>query len=117
MAANDYHVIVYEILAYLYDCLKNGIDPDIEAIKNYQKVHGISARYWSYVLVHLLDDGYIEGAEKIKVMGAPWAHIKMMDDLAITPKGIGYLMDNSLMEKVKKEAVAVVSAIAAKYIG
>ena len=35
MAANDYHVIVYEILAYLYDCLKNGIDPDIEAIKNY----------------------------------------------------------------------------------
>ena len=77
----------------------------------------ISARYWSYVLVHLLDDGYIEGAEKIKVMGAPWAHIKMLDDLAITPKGIGYLMDNSLMEKIKKEAVAVVSAIATRYIG
>lgn len=40
-----------------------------------------------------------------------------MDDLAITPKGIGYLMDNSLMEKIKKEVVAVISAIATKYIG
>lgn len=26
MAANDYHVIVYQILAYLYECLKDGRD-------------------------------------------------------------------------------------------
>lgn len=29
MARDDYHVIVYQILAYLYQCLKNGSPVDV----------------------------------------------------------------------------------------
>ena len=35
MAANDYHVIVYQILAYLYACLKDGVDVDLASIDQY----------------------------------------------------------------------------------
>ena len=30
MAQNDYFVIVYRILKYLYDCLKKGEKPEVE---------------------------------------------------------------------------------------
>lgn len=30
MAQNDYFVIVYRVLKYLYDCLKKGEKPEVE---------------------------------------------------------------------------------------
>lgn len=50
MAKNDYHVIVYRILLYLYTCLK-----------------GEGERYWHYILCSLLDYGFISGAIRIEV--------------------------------------------------
>lgn len=37
MAANDYHVIVYQILAYLYACLKDGVDVDLASIEQFKE--------------------------------------------------------------------------------
>ena len=37
MAANDYHVIVYQILAYLYACLKDGVDIDLASIEQFKE--------------------------------------------------------------------------------
>ena len=37
MAANDYHVIVYQILAYLYSCLKDGVDVDLASIEKFKE--------------------------------------------------------------------------------
>ena len=47
MAKDDYHVIVYQILAYLYQCLKTGKDVDSKMLSvdsdyflvNEQKIH------------------------------------------------------------------------------
>ncbi len=33
MAKDDYHVIVYQIIAYLYQCLKNGNDVDTRLLQ------------------------------------------------------------------------------------
>ena len=42
MAANDYHVIVYQILAYLYSCLKDGVDVDLASIEQFkEKTYGM----------------------------------------------------------------------------
>lgn len=30
MAQNDYFVIVYQVLKYLYECMKLGVEPELE---------------------------------------------------------------------------------------
>lgn len=64
MAKDDYHVIVYQILSYLYDCLKKGMDPDPKQISCRSEFFSINERYWSYIMVSLLDYGFIEGCTK-----------------------------------------------------
>ena len=47
MAKDDYFVIVYQILKYLYDCLKQGIKPDKEKL-SYEFLN-IPPSYWEYI--------------------------------------------------------------------
>ena len=86
MAKDDYYVVVYKILAYLYVQLKNGDVIDSKIISFDGKLFNIPERYWTYIIVHLYQDGYIENIE----------------DMQITPKGIDYLLNNSLLEKAKE---------------
>ena len=101
MAANDYHVIMYQILLYLYDCLKKGVDPDNEAVDSYRKLHEINMRYWARVIIDLQNDGYIENASIFAIANVRWQGARITGDTTITRKGIEYLIDNSLMKKIK----------------
>ena len=85
MAKNDYHVIVYRILLYLYTCLKGGE----------------GERYWHYILCSLLDYGFISGAVRVEVDNT-FDRVYGLDGACITPRGIEYLTDNSFMAKVRK---------------
>ena len=62
MAKDDYHVIVYQILAYLYQCLKKGIPVNGRNL-SYQKskFFDINKNYWSYIIVKMCTAGWIEG--------------------------------------------------------
>lgn len=101
MAADDYHVIVYQILLYLYDCLKKGNDPDNGALEGYRKAHNINMRYWSRVVTDLQKKGYIEGANLFKISNVTWTGANINESTTITGEGIAYLVDNSLMQKIK----------------
>lgn len=105
MAKDDYHIIVYQILEYLYQCLKSGNFPNIDGMDIYRERANINNRYWQYVLIHLFEDGYIEGASIVPVVGTREKQIRFNPDFAITPKGIGYLEENSLIQKAKKFAI------------
>ena len=61
MARDDYHVIVYQILSYLYMQLKQGKDIDASLIRHDSKYLQINSKYWTYVIVNLLNEGYISG--------------------------------------------------------
>jgi hypothetical protein len=102
MAANDYHVIMYQILLYLYDCLKKGIDPDNEAVEAYRKLRQINMRYWSRVIIDMQNDGYIEKATVFAITNVGWQGARITRDTAVTRNGIEYLIDNSLMQKIKE---------------
>jgi len=102
MAANDYHVIMYQVLLYLYDCLKKGVDPDNEAVEAYRKLHEINMRYWSRVIIDMQNDGYIEKATVFVITNVGWQGARITRDTTITRKGIEYLIDNSLMQKIKE---------------
>lgn len=106
MSKDDYFVLAYKLLAYLYDCLKSGESPDMEYLDYDTKAFPIHEAYWHYLLTNLYKDGYIEGIaiEGIAFVSIPYREnkgVKILSNLQITPKGIEYLQENSTMQKVK----------------
>ena len=111
MAKDDYYVIVYQILAYLYQCLKEGKDIDPENLKP-KKLFNINERYWLYILEHMQNEGLIEGFEKRQYINDQIVY--EVENIQITPAGIGYLLDNSFIQKAKeflKDAKSIVPFI------
>lgn len=100
MARDDYFVVVYKILAYLYDCLKSGKTPDIHNVL-IAETYGINESYFEYIITELLEEGYIKGISTFKVMGKTNLSIKITPNIAIKPKGIEYLQENSTIAKAK----------------
>lgn len=93
MAKDDYFVLAYRILQYLYRCLKSGNSASHDALK--PDALGVNARYGSYLLEHLAGDGYLSGVyvdEQTVCMG----------DVQITPRGIEYLMDGRMMKRAAR---------------
>ena len=103
MARDDYHVIVYQILSYLYQQLKAGAPIDEQRFSP-EALFGINKKYRDYILKNLLNDGYITGisAHESRYINGQ-VHIKFLnlEQCEITPKGIEYLTDNSFMNKAK----------------
>lgn len=91
MAKDDMHVVIYKILSYLYQCLKEGIDPNIEQA---QKICGINEVYWNAVVDDCIDRKYI----KVPIRD-PFAKAHTM--LRITSDGVEYLDNAKPMHKVK----------------
>lgn len=102
MAKDDYFVLAYKILAHLYACLKQGEQPDSEYLNYGTKAFPIGESYWNYIIQHLYEDGLVEGIHLIPMMGNTGYGIKGMRDIQITPRGIEYLSENSMMEKAKR---------------
>ena len=48
MAKDDYHVIAYQILAYLYQRLKKGEEVDPSALRSNGGLIRANERYWAY---------------------------------------------------------------------
>lgn len=97
MAKNDYMVIVYRIMAYIYACQKQGIafDPDVIS---YEKLN-IPESYYNDIVKDIVDRGYIKGVIIVPILnnevGIKWNNPK------ITMEGSQFLDDNSAIEKVK----------------
>ena len=62
MAKNDYHVIVYYILSYLYHCLKMGETPQIETLSLLDYPAEIPESYGNFIYMELSRQGFISGA-------------------------------------------------------
>lgn len=120
MAKDDYHVIVYQILAYLYQCLKAGKDIDPQMLgkdSEYFIVDGkaLSDRYWCYILYQLQRMQLVDGIMfSGRVNNYPYERPVRWEKCMITPMGIEYLTDNSFLTKAKeflKDAKAIVPFI------
>lgn len=98
MAKDDFHVIAYRILYYLYNSMKAGQDVDMNLMQ--AKTYEVNDRYFNMILEELLDNGFIKNIEIIKVR--PYNQVKIFRDISITLKGIEYLTDNSFMGKAQK---------------
>lgn len=100
MARDDYHVVLYQILSYLYVKLKSGEMVDEKFLKHNSPFLGINESYWKYIIINIFEEGYIKGIKLTKAFGNE-IFIDGLENIVITPKGIEYLMDNNFLNKVK----------------
>ncbi len=114
MAKNDYFVLVYKILKYLYKCLKESQPVDRECLQYGTKDLPIDEVYWEYIFEHIAKDGYVEGVTVSEFINGEKS-IKITKYIRITPKGIEYLEENSMMKKAA-EAVKDFTSMAAGLI-
>lgn len=97
MAKNDYFVIMYRILTYMYECLKEGVDVNKELI-SYESL-GVSEKYWTAVVINMVEKGYIKGITVFPILGNRKG-LKWIDP-EITQEGVEFLQTNSTMAKAK----------------
>lgn len=99
MAKDDYFVIAYRLLKYLYDCLKKSKRANMEVLD--ADFFSIDPLYWEYIISNLYLDGYVGGVILVPIRGKPEKGVKILPHITITPKGILYLEENSVFRKVK----------------
>ena len=97
MAKNDYFVVVYRILTYLYACFQARECPNLSMFG--PDALQIGQCYWTNIMESMSDDGLIKGIEIIQMPGS--SGVKIVN-LKITSAGIEYLLDNGMMEKAKR---------------
>jgi len=102
MAKDDYPVIVYQILAYLYNCLKSGVPIEEKYLVAQGELFSINTEYWKFIIYNLVKDELIEGVTLQSVWGKKYPIVQNIGDAGITPKGIQYLTDNSFINKAKE---------------
>lgn len=93
MAKDDYFVLVYRVLKYLYECFKAGEKPETEVFG--PEALGINNGYWVNLIESMVNEGYIIGI----AFTSGKARSAKVYDARITQKGIEYLQDNSKMQK------------------
>lgn len=98
MAKDDYFVIVYQILAYLYRKLKDGEPIDPQFLMHDSPILNINEPYWSYVMENMIRQEFIEGISITKAFGGT-VMFQGFENCRITPKGIEYLCENSTIKK------------------
>lgn len=100
MAKNDMPVIIYKILKYLYECMKAGKQPDEMDFCAESKLISIPQRYWDCVIREMYDNGFVRGVSVLSTKDGTL--ITLGSDFSITLKGVAFLEENALMQKVRE---------------
>ena len=93
MKVDDYPVIEYKILHYLYGCIKIGAKPDIRKID--EKALCINQKYWEWIMRMLQGDRHIVGVFESQDDGI------QIGELSITAEGARYLLTSEIMKNAK----------------
>lgn len=115
MAKDDYDVIVYRVLVYLYACLKRKIIFDETTFQATVRKNIENDEYFTSVLEMMQKEGLIEGLVFTKAWGGLVILASDIEDARITAEGIHYLKENSTMNKIGenlKDAVDIIASLA-----
>lgn len=112
MAKDDYDVIIYKILVYLYACLKRKILFEKTTFDAAVKKDVENDVYFAEILKMMQEEGLIEGLTFADMWGGDVVLANEIKDAKITAKGIHYLEENALMAKVGEKLKNSVDTIA-----
>ncbi len=112
MAKDDYDVIVFKILTYLYSCIKRKITFNIKVFEAVLSKNNIPDEYLADILQMMTEEKLIKGLSFIHAWGQDRICISNYNEMKITADGIKYLKDNSKMNEVKQYLVSVPGLVA-----
>jgi hypothetical protein len=123
MAKDDYEVILYRLLVYLYAVKKRKILFDNATFREAVRKNVGNDQYFYDIINMAQGEGLIEGA----TFTTAWRSDKIMTseirDLGITANGIRYLKDNSKMHQIGEnmkcgaDMIADLASIAGLFAG
>ncbi|MBS4462489.1 hypothetical protein JXA27_08055 [Aerococcaceae bacterium zg-B36] len=97
MSKSDYWVVVFKLLNYHFQMMKQGKmtnEDDVSASKL-----GINQPYLLDVYRNLFEDGYLTGA-RVVIDYSDMPYFEDYSSVRITTKGIEYLQENTKMKQV-----------------
>lgn len=97
MAQDDMFVVMYKIIAYLYDCMKNDAEPDFN--KWNSDAMNVPHAYWMNVVEQLVEHGYVTGTTIIRTSSG--LIIRPIDP-KVTMEGVQFAQENSMMAKAAR---------------
>lgn len=100
-------VVMYKIIAYLYDCMKKGVEPCDSAWG--PEALGIPYSYWRLIVIELVSHGYVAGIKVSSVPGCEQS-ITILHP-SVTMEGVQFAQENSMMGKAKQFLTEAKSAI------
>lgn len=101
MAKDDYEVVMYKILKYLYECMKNDREAELEHFAWNSKMFDIPQNYWCEIIATMVKKGYITGFGIIEhTKDRP--QVQTERPFKITFEGVQFLNGNSGMHRAKE---------------
>lgn len=116
MAKDDYDVLVYKILTYLYACMKRKVLFTQKGFAHAVQKDKIDEDYLTDVLRMMQGEGLIEGLTFVRAWGQVYILASGMENASITPAGIHYLKENATSQKVKQVLLDAIDPIASLII-
>ena len=118
MSNNDLPVVLYKLLAYIYECMKNDVIPTVEQAK---KLCAANETMFDAAVCEAIEGGYVRGIDREFYYTGPEINF---DNARLTLDGSTFLLENSTMSKAKELAgeafqtiLSQVIAVAARAIG
>lgn len=91
------YIIMYKILAYLYECMRKGIDVDNDKFSHIAL--GINERYWIHIIDELVSHKYIRGISVLYTSSEPAICI---NNPRVSMEGVEFMQQNSMMKKARE---------------
>lgn len=115
MAKDDYDVVVYRVLVYLYAVLKHKIIFEDAIFRQAVRKNVESDEYFTSILRMMQEENLIEGLQFSETWGGDCILISELSKARITANGIHYLRENNMMNKVGsvlKESADIIASLA-----
>lgn len=117
MAKDDYEVVTYRILVYLYACMKRKIIFDETVFRKTVRRNVEDDSYFTDIIRLIQSEGLIENVAIIRAWGNEYIIASDLADMSITASGIRYLKENSRMKQIGemlKESADMMVSLATK---
>lgn len=109
MAQDDMHIIIYKLLAYLYDCMKKGKPADLAMLESDGAVFGgVPERYRCSIIAQVVERGYVTGMKLFYSDNEPSI---VVSNPSITLDGVEYMFENTMMQRALRWLQDVKSAL------
>lgn len=106
MVNNDMYVVMYKIIAYLYDCMKRGEKPRDDGWS--ASALGIPEPYWARVVEELTSHGLIG---VVNVFHGSISTTVVLADPYVTMEGVAFAQENSMMGRARQFLVDAKASI------